>query len=220
MGRNQKEVSGTTKVATGTLRIATPVIAGNYYISEYIDLFLELHPTIKVNFHLGSKITNLIENKIDIYISNRNINIEDKFKNLNLMESSRKLYASPKYLEKYGTPKTLDELKQHNCLINSNQDKNFWVFENDIIRVEGNLSANNSDTLLKAALTGLGIIFTPESYVEEALNENKLKPILPQYKSNKIEVFVCYLSHKYIPMKIQAFINFLEKQWKKTHQKE
>src|SRR3546814_2367166 len=70
--------------------------------------------------------------------------------------------AAPDYLARHGTPRRVADLSNHNCLsytLSPHQAQGRWAFGRDgevLVPVRGDLSANNGDALLAAALDGQG----------------------------------------------------------------
>jgi DNA-binding transcriptional LysR family regulator len=97
----------------------------------------------------------------------------------------------------------------HNCLVHTAHKDKKWHFLKESVDVSGNFCSNNSDSLIKAAIAGVGIIFTPESLVTEEVQQKKLIAILPQLRSDHVDIYASYPAHKYVPMKTKVFIDFL-----------
>lgn len=212
----KQDVATSTKLTTGELKIAVPTIAGNHYISQLIPNFLKQYPDIKLVMLLTSKTTNLIEDQIDIYISSEDLGKSAANTSQRITGPCRKLYASPDYLAENGEPKSLKALQKHNCLVHTAHLDNCWKFKNRRVPVYGNFRSNNADMLIKAAVSGLGIIFVPESFVQEELQHNELQELMPQYHSDNIYIYASYPAHNYTPKKTQVFIEFLKNQLNPT----
>jgi DNA-binding transcriptional LysR family regulator len=197
------------KMTVGELRVAVPTIAGNQYLSQLVPKFLSLYPDIKLILLLTNKNTNLLENQIDVYISSQSLGNSTKNISQKIIGPPRKLYASPAYIEKFGEPKSLSALLEHNCLVHTAHTDNHWHFKNESIQVDGNYKSNSADSLIKAAVSSVGIIFVPETFVKDELEKKKLQVIMPQYHSDNIDIYASFPAHKYVPMKAQVFIQFL-----------
>lgn len=206
----------TSKIATGTLRVAIPLIAGNHDITLMVARFIKKYPQMKVTMLLRNIFSNLLETKIDVSIGGEQ-KAQMGVNQLPLSDGYfRRLYASPDYLDEYGEPKSLDDLKDHTCLTNSVQEDE-WSFQEDSIAISGSFKSNSSDMLITAAVAGMGIIYTPEYFVKSQLEDNRLKPILTDYHSLQLPIYAYIPSGQYIPMKTQLFIDFLKEELKNIH---
>src|SRR5690606_10365386 len=79
-----------------------------------------------------------------------------------LGESRRVVVASPDYLERRGTPIVPEDLLTHQCLsFNFRRAEPGWPFRRDgqdfVLGVQGNIEANNGETLGQLAANGVGI---------------------------------------------------------------
>lgn len=208
----RRDVATTSKLAMGELRVAIPLIAGNHYISQLIPKFLKQYPEVKLVFHLRSRLHRLLENQIDVYISNDDFGAKGANASQKITGPCRRLYASPSYLAEFGEPKSLKALEQHNCLVHTAQKDKHWHFQKKSIPVDGNFRSNSADSLIKAALSGVGIVFVPETFVHEEVEKQQLQVILPQYFSDNLIFYASYPDHKFIPMKTKVFIQFLKEE--------
>jgi DNA-binding transcriptional LysR family regulator len=140
----------------GRLRINTPMSFGRLHISPLIPVFLKRYPKITIDMVMDDKVIDIVGGGFDIAIRS------GKLPDSNLI--ARKLAplksvlcASPAYLKNHGHPTTLNDLKQHNCLLFSySQDLKEWRFtQNGIsesIEISGNYQVNNSEALRDAML--------------------------------------------------------------------
>ena len=89
------------------------------------------------------------------------------------------IVASPGYLAERGTPERLEELSEHHLLHYSNLSTgNFWRLrsrsgEERHIRVGGRLTANNGESLRRAAENGLGIAMLPSFILGDTLETGR-----------------------------------------------
>ena len=90
------------------------------------------------------------------------------------------IVCSPSYIEKHGQPCSIDELSDHNLLHYSNLSTgNFWKLrtktgEERHVRVGGRLTANNGESLMRAAESGLGIALIPSFILGDAVTSGRL----------------------------------------------
>lgn len=119
--------------------------------------------------------------------------------------------ASPEYLKKMGSPKRLEDLKNHNCL----GGEKSWTFKEDKkikkISIKGNLSSNNPRTILMAALSGLGIIRLPGSYVFEEIKNKKLTSLLENYTEEHRDIWAITPIKSKLNINIATFIEEVKK---------
>ncbi len=130
------------------------------------------------------------------------------------------LAASRSYLRRKGTPATPEELVTHNCLHYPRaHDLPVWTFERSprttapvTVPVSGSFSANNSEALRDAALTGLGIALLPDFSAQASLRAGKLVQVLPQWRpvgafADQLYAIRPYSPH--VPRAVTAFVTYL-----------
>lgn len=203
LGRNVK----------GTLRVSASIDFGGLYMVPAIEAYQQIYPDVKIMMTLHNSLVNLSEGSIDLAIL-----ITDT---LDLGVVARKIaetrlctYASPAYIVQYGEPKTIEELKFHHCLYNTDTPhKDFWIFKDgrDDVKVKTNwrLASNNGRALCQAAALGMGITQAPELSVATYLTQGELVEILQNYRIPSLAIYATYLQRRFMPAKLTTFVDFL-----------
>lgn len=101
------------------------------------------------------------------------------------------IVATPDYLADHGTPKSVDDLKQHNCLLMRLQSTDSimqWEFRpnpksQQLIRFQprGRLTFNNSHLITRAVKDGQGLAWLPIDSVQAELERGELLEVLSKY---------------------------------------
>ena len=108
--------------------------------------------------------------------------------------------AAPSYLKARGVPRTVASLAQHNCLgytLSRVAGVDRWTFgaKNDVVvKLSGNLRANNGDALRAAAIAGQGIIYQPTFIVADELRAGTLVALDLDQPTVRIRRHLCRLS--------------------------
>ena len=196
----------------GILNIGLSVILGNNYIVPLLPLFLSKHPFLKVNLATLTYPLTMSLEALDVCISHKAPEFFSDSLNYRVLgELCFFVFASPAYLKQYGTPRTPDELKQHNCLLNTGQNVlNRWDFEQGSVPVEGNLTADNGRAIVKAAAAGLGLIFTSPFSVTSIEDQGSLVKIMPEYHSAPCKIYAYYPKRKRVSLKTELFLGHIE----------
>lgn len=193
----------------GILKLCLTVGPAVLYLTSLTTLFMKINPEIAVDLRVSSDIIDVYQYTFDLAIS------FDVIQHPNLIckkifSIQRGIYASPDYLNAYGSPKDIDELSNHNCLINTLYGlQNKWIFNNKILHVSGNFQSNNADVLKQAALNGVGLIWVPSFSVREEVESGKLLTILPNEKSPEIMLYAIYKKHKKNNAIIGLYLSFI-----------
>ncbi|WP_339847924.1 LysR family transcriptional regulator [uncultured Halopseudomonas sp.] len=100
-------------------------------------------------------------------------------------DNRRVLCASPAYLAQHGSPQNISELSQHNCLCfrlgEAVHDR--WRFaapEHTTLRVRGDRTSDDGDTVRRWALRGQGIAYKSYLDIAQHLASGELVWLLPE----------------------------------------
>jgi len=172
----------------GLLTVAAPSSFGRRHVSPAVISFLKQYPQIEINLSLSDQVVDLSVQRIDVAIRIGRLPDSDLVAT-RLAPLRRIACAAPSYLERYGTPMTPEALLGHNCLtvISANAPNSMWSFSgsnrNRALPVRGTLRTDDTESLLLAALEGIGIAHLASWMVSDMLAKGRLVPLfseLPQ----------------------------------------
>lgn len=200
----------------GLLKVNAPLGFGRKHMTSLISEFLEEYPNVEVKLYLSDHPLNLAEHSYDIGI--RFGALPDSSLHAKKIATHRRIAcASPDYLNTHGVPETPEELAQHNCIIlqQNNDSWNVWKFHKDkknySIRVGGNLSSNDGESVMRWVLEGKGIAIRAEWDAGKYLRNERLVTLLEDYELPNADIHVVYQHHNIIPLRIRTFTDFLSK---------
>jgi DNA-binding transcriptional LysR family regulator len=111
--------------------------------------------------------------------------------------------ASPTYLAAHGVPEHPQDLVRHVCINMRHETAGSlyaWEFEKDgqalRIRVNGQLTFNNSYAMIDAAVNGYGIAYVPENIVERHIASGELAQVLDDWSPFFDGYFLYYPSRR------------------------
>ncbi|QBG35384.1 LysR substrate-binding domain-containing protein [Litorilituus sediminis] len=200
------------KKPQGKIKLTAPVTYGEQKILPLINDFALSYPEISIDAHLSNQRLNLVDEGFDLAIR------IGKLKDSSLMATKltqRKVFlcASAQYLQTYGTPHSLNELRQHNCLLAS---RDYWRFHQNgkevTMRINGSLRYNNGKALVDAALKGLGIVQLPDYYVIDYLESAQLISILDNYQEPDEVVWAIHPYNRQLSPKVRLLLDYLKEQ--------
>jgi DNA-binding transcriptional LysR family regulator len=203
LGRNVK----------GTLRISASIDFGGLYMVPVIEAYQQTYPEVKIMMTLHNSQVNLSEGSIDLSIL-----VTDS---LDLGVVARKIaetrlctYASPAYIKQYGEPLTIEELRFHHCLYNTDTPhKDYWIYrvglEEVKVKTTWRFASNNGRALCQAAALGMGITQAPELAVATYLAQGTLVEILQANRIPSLAIYATHLQRRFLPAKLTTFVDFL-----------
>ena len=222
-------VSGVQHNVRGRLRISSPHLLGEVILVPALAQFQASYPQLEIDIDLTSNRVNLIEDYYDIAIqlgARKDVNVVNK----NLATTRFHVVASPTYIEKYGAPTSLNELKEHKCLLFSNRGHSKpWKFQTDQANSKGHATqtieininshwrSNSGHLLRMGAKQGIGIAYLPDYYLKDDLEKGELVSIMPQWQSIDRTVVAIYQHRSHVTQKIKLFIDFLVEYFSMNH---
>jgi DNA-binding transcriptional LysR family regulator len=124
--------------------------------------------------------------------------------------------ASPDYLAEHPAPRTPDDLSSHNCVqYRLAQDGEIWRwrFERNGTRkpvsVRGRITVNDTETAIRAAVDGLGIVYTLDALVERFLRNGQLRRVLANWTPSIEGAYLYYQGRRQPPAALRAFIDMV-----------
>ncbi|MCK7543480.1 LysR family transcriptional regulator [Marinobacter bryozoorum] len=214
----EAEVSVQRTEAVGRLRMNLPHSFGTRFIAPLLPEFSRRYPGIDVEVGLSDAQHDLIREGWDLGIRIGHL-ADSSLKARRLGNCQLYVCASPDYLARHGRPRRVADLAEHNCLgytLSPLQGKGTWAFgrQGDIkVPVHGNLTANNGDALLAAAVGGQGIIYQPDFIVDRAIAKGELVSLeLDQPLVELGGLYVMFPPDRRLPAKVRLMIDFLVEQ--------
>ena len=204
----------------GPLHVSAPLALGRGEFVGFVSDFLHRHPRIRVNLVITNQFVDLVTSHVDVAIRFGEL-ADSSVVARRLGLSYRVLVATPGYLKSKGLPRTPQDLRNHDCvLFASKAEETEWQLQEGRhrarVRVSGAVAADNFETVNELAQHGHGIALLPESYAVAGTASGALKRILPQWTSPPIPVHVVYVNRRFVPAKLQTFINELAS-WKNSN---
>ncbi|HLZ85332.1 MAG TPA: LysR family transcriptional regulator [Caulobacteraceae bacterium] len=209
------EIAGCLQSALrGRLSVAAPMSFGLRHLSGAIAAFLTLHPELEIELDLNDRNVDLVSEGHDLAM--RIGDLSDSSLIARRLASCRQVVcASPAYLAARGAPLTPADLAAHDGLIYSNRTAaEIWRF-----RVGGEwrtaspgarrLGANNGESLLDAAIAGLGLTILPTFIVGDAVAKGDLSVILADYPLPSRSLYAVWPPNRQLSAKVRAFVDFL-----------
>ncbi|SMF93859.1 DNA-binding transcriptional regulator, LysR family [Methylomagnum ishizawai] len=202
----------------GTLKVNATPFFGAYHLAPAVAAYTEIYPDVNVEMILQASYVDLIEEGFDLAIH------LDELRDSSLIarklgSSQRVVCGSPAYFKKHGSPKTPDDLRKHNCLVNSSlPPRDQWQFsvpggETTVIKVGGTMQSNVADALRMAALSALGLVLLPTYMVGQDIRKNRLQAVLTDYIPAPLEIHAVYPHRKHLSAKVRTFVDFLHERF-------
>jgi LysR family transcriptional regulator, transcriptional activator for dmlA len=207
-----KVVSSLGAAPSGVLRVSAPSSFGRLRIASALPGFMHRYPNIQVNITYTDAYVDLIEQRIDVAVR-IGTPVDSTLKKRFFAINHRHFVASPEYLEQHPEPLIPADLARHKCLhfshfIGGNRWQMSKEGKTEIVPIRPVLMANDAQTLFQAACAGAGIAILADFILGSAVEDNRLKYLLPDWKIPETEIYAVYPATEFIAPKTRAFIDY------------
>ena len=209
-----------TDELAGLLRIHTQPVMAVHILAPLVAEFRRRYPKVVLDITVDSPLVPPIED-FDLTILGAGGLYDANVVARPVVVSEGLLCASPQYLRSAGTPQQPEDLQNHALLRLSHAGvrQREWVLINPkegdrevAVELKPVLTANHSDTLLRATLDGTGISAQPLDLVANYLRDGQLRRLLAPWITGRFTLYAALPSRKYVPARARAFMEFLIEQ--------
>ena len=214
---HSREMSGTVRV------LAMPVVA-THILAPAIPEFQRQYPEVVLEIHEQDLLDPNVED-YDLTVVNGAIPLLSTAVVRTIIESQAVFCAAPAYLQRHGVPATPDDLGRHRCLrlrapgtrvrvmklIDPTAGDRVLELEVPVV-----MSANNTDTLLRATLEGAGVSSQPADLIAAHLKSGQLQRVLSPWITNRISLVAALPTRKFMPARTRAFLDHLVASTRRT----
>jgi len=173
---------------SGSIRLTLSDHALESTVWPKLKPILSAYPDIGVEFSVDSSFRNIVEEGFDAGVR-LGESIEKDMIAVRIGPDWRLVaVASPDYFAARGVPENPQDLVRHVCINMRHETAGglyAWEFEKDgqalRVRVNGQLTFNNSYAMIDAAVNGYGIAYVPENIVERHIASGLLLQVLDDW---------------------------------------
>lgn len=208
----ESELAGESTMPSGHLTIASPVTMGRMMLPSIVTDFLHAHPHVTAKVLLFDRITNLIEEGIDVGLRVGQLP-DSSLIARQVGEVRRILVASPAYLSKHGRPKDPTDLKRHSMIAFTGLlPSREWVFGEAKtarrITLKPRFEINDAAAAIAAAEGGGGITIALSYMVARQIGERRLQQVLGSFAPSAVPVQLVYPESRLVAPKVRAFVDY------------
>jgi len=203
----------------GHLKIAVPLSFGLRHIGPAIKDFLNIHSQVQFDVDFNDRQVDIMQEGFDLAIRIANLP-DSSYIARRIAPIHQVVSASPAYLKKNGIPTTPSQLRHHQCLVYTNSvNPLLWRYHDTDgrqfnVKINAILKTNNGDFLRDIAVEGRGIVCLPTFIVNDAIEQEKLQPLLTSYHWPGSDAFALYPPTRHVSERVRVFIDFLVNRFK------
>jgi DNA-binding transcriptional LysR family regulator len=199
----------------GLLRLTVLPPAASFMLAPLLSRFLEQYPAINLEISVDAALTDIVAGRFDAGMRAGD-RVERDMIALRIGEEIRSVVvAAPEYLARHKRPMTPRDLAAHNCIRFRFPSGVImpWQFAKNgrqvEVAVEGRLTVNDPELAVRAALDGVGVLYTALGYAAPEIKAGRLVPLLEDWRAPAAAIFLYYPGRRQVPVPLQAFIEFL-----------
>lgn len=206
----------------GTLRLNLPRGSWPSVIAPVLAGFQQEYPEITVELFFQDSFMDIVSGGFDAGVRPSEMTAEGMTA-IRISPPFRFVVAgSPAYFKQHGTPLHPKDLTQHNCILARFGEGSIykrWEFEDGAhefsVSVSGNVLINDTLLIVECARRGLGLVYTTDDLVEEAVNRGELALCLEDFAPRSDGFYLYYPNLYQVSPKLRAFIDYLKIQNRK-----
>src|SRR3984893_2725423 len=197
----------------GTLRITCPSWFDGRRVADLLAEFRRRCPEVVLDVSFEDRLVDLVEEGCDVAM--RVTARPDSLPAALIARPVRSVQfyigASREYLKRKGAPKVPEDLAHHDCVTVGSVDT--WILKGPNGNVEVSpriiMRYRTISGVANAVAAGIGLAPLAATFFEDPVFKDVLKPVMTEDPFPETTLYLVYVSRKYLPLKIRAFVDFL-----------
>lgn len=207
----EASAAGSFANPTGALTVTASVLFGQIYVLPLITEFLDLHPQVIGRTVFLDRVTNLVDEGIDVAIRIGHLP-DSSYSAIKVGSVRRVICGSPEYFDTHGAPSHPSELASHRIVAATSAWTSLeWRFGKDgkaVTHVRPSLFTNSNEAAIIAARTGWGLTRVLSYQIGPDLIEGRLQTTLEAFEEDPFPVHVVHPEGRNAPAKVRSFVDF------------
>jgi DNA-binding transcriptional LysR family regulator len=212
-------VTALRDVPGGTLRLNMPQNAAFLVFAPIVGEFLRRYPQVRLELVAEERMVDVVAAGFDAGIRFGETVPRDMIAVRIGRPHQFSVVGSPSYFRRYPRPETPEDLMAHACIrwpfLGGGYLK--WQFERDgticDLDVDGPLATNEPNTIMGAALDGVGLAYQFGELTEEHVRQGRLIRVLEEWCPSRPGFSLYYPSRRQIPSALVALIALLHERF-------
>lgn len=207
---HSREMSGTVRI------LALPVVA-THLLAPAVAGFQRRYPEVRLDVHVEDVADPRVED-YDVTLLHGLVQVHSDAIVRTILHSQAVFCAAPDYLQRHGAPSVPQDLRQHRCLrlrlpgmrLRPMQLIDPTDGDRQLeLEVPAVMTANHTDSLLRATIDGAGISSQAADLVAPMLKDGRLQRLLAPWITNRLSLVAALPSRQFMPARTRAFLDHL-----------
>lgn len=227
--RAVSELGETHAEPSGLIRMNTSRVAARLLIEPHMGTFLARYPKLRLELAMNDGFSNIVAEGLDAGIRLGESLDEHMVAVPITPPLEMAIVGSPAYFQRHAAPETPADLVKHNCLayrFTSSGTIDRWSFTSPneerrtvVFEPQGNAVFNDDDSMLQAALQGVGLVQHIDLCVRRHLADGSLIRVLSAWCLPFPGFYLYVPSRAQMPAKIRVLMDFLAEQRERLAQR-
>ena len=198
----------------GTLSVTAPVAAGEDLLRPILDEFMDAHPAVSVRLHLLDRLTNLIDEGIDVGLRVAHL-ADSALVAIRVGEVRRVVVAAPRYLAAHPRITEPADLSKQQIIAMTHFGLDSWTFPpaagssiSRSIPLTPRLVVNSIRAAVASAIEGRGVTRMFSYHVVNELDSGQLEIVLAADEYPPLPVHLVSPQGRLAVPKVRAFVDF------------
>jgi DNA-binding transcriptional LysR family regulator len=210
----EQVIAAAKRKPVGVLRITMHAALASTIFESVVLPYMAHNPDVSVHIDTSMRRIDLAREGFDLAVRTGIGSLaESSFvaRRIGLMPS---IYtASPRWVATHGALKRPEDLTDHSTIVIEKAGPHEWPFVMNgrprVVPIRPRLIVSTFDLGVRSAVTGLGVLRSPEHYVESSLVAKTLVPVLAEWTPPPVEVYAVYPNGGALVPKTRVFIDAL-----------
>ncbi|WP_075181785.1 LysR family transcriptional regulator [Pantoea sp. 1.19] len=214
----QRRLAEKNQQPAGLLRINAPQFFGQHHLARWLPALTARYPLLQVELTLTDDFIDPHREGCDLIF--RIGALPDSRLHARIVATQRyHLAASPAYLRQCGALRRPADLVSHRCLVyrGSASGANKWYFRQGATAwqhqpVSAVFTSNSAESLLRAAVGGMGLVLFPDWLLGDSLHSGALQSVLTAYQAavamTPQQVAMLWPATRHLSLNVRATIDY------------
>jgi molybdate transport repressor ModE-like protein len=199
----------------GPLRVDLQGTLARHFVLPALPDFVERYPDIVLRVGEGDRMVDLVPEGIDCALR-AGVLKDSSLISRRVAALDQVTCASPAYLARFGVPRSLDDLAAHRMVryVSSSTGQPYplafrEVGESRRVSLDGILTVTGAEIYTAAAIAGFGLIQVPRYRIEDQLQKDLLRVVLPDLMPPPMPVSVVYPQNRHLSLRVRVFVDWI-----------
>jgi DNA-binding transcriptional LysR family regulator len=209
------QLAGLRDKPAGRVRLVVPRLAGTMVLGPKLAKFTRDYPDVILEVTADDSRMDIVASGFDAGVHFGEYIQKDMIAVRVSKDHRAAIVGSPSYFESHPKPKTPHDLLSHKCINFRHGSAGLYRWEFDkgkkslSVAVNGPLIVDDVETMIRAAIDGIGLAFVSDERVEQQLASGELVRVLEDWCQPFPGFFLYYPSRRQQPVALAALISAL-----------